>query len=102
MIERDFAMTETTVCKDSELHSDLQRRLRRMEGQVQGVQRMLEQGRTCMDILDQLKSIRSAAYGACMILMRQYAQECFRGAEKVQDRDKALEDMMTLLDRLPH
>lgn len=94
-------MTENPVNSDDQVRADLLRRLRRIEGQAQGVQRMLEQGRSCVDILDQLKSIRSAAYGACLVLMKQQALECFRDSGE-KSRDMAVEEMMNLLLRLPH
>ena len=59
---------------------------------------MLEQERSCIDILDQLKSIRSAAYGACLVLMKQHALECFRDAEE-KPHGEAVEEMMNLLLR---
>lgn len=95
-------MTQDQICIDSEIRKDLLQRLRRIEGQAQGIQRMLESDRSCVDILDQLKSIRSAAYGACLVLMRQQARTCLRDAENAEMRDQALEDMIRLLERLPH
>jgi DNA-binding FrmR family transcriptional regulator len=40
--------------------SELVLRLRRIEGQIKGVQRMLEEGRACRDVLTQLMAVRSA------------------------------------------
>jgi DNA-binding FrmR family transcriptional regulator len=40
--------------------SELVLRLRRIEGQIKGVQRMLEEGRPCRDVLTQLMAVRSA------------------------------------------
>lgn len=94
-------MTEIVPRQEQEWREDLLRRLRRIEGQAQGVQRMLQQERNCVDILDQLKSIRSAAYGACLVLMRQRALECFRDADE-RPNTEAIDEMMDLLLRLPH
>ena len=94
-------MASNVVKPDDELGADLARRLKRIEGQAQGVQRMLEQGRSCMDILDQLKSIRSAAYGACLVLMKKQALDCLRNGD-AKPSDVAVQEMMDLLLRLPH
>ena len=84
----------------AELEADLLRRLRRIEGQAQGVQKMIEDKRGCNEIFNQLKSIHAATYGACLVLMRQYALECMRD-EGDRSREQALDDMMSLFLKLP-
>ena len=81
---------------------DLLQRLRRIEGQAQGVQRMVEQGRECRAILDQLNSIRSATYSACLVLLKHYALDCLRRPEGARSPDQAAEEMVELMLRLPH
>lgn len=95
-------MTDSSHKLPLDMRRDLLRRLRRIEGQAQGIQRMVEQDRSCDAILDQLKSIRSATYGACIALMRYYARECMRRAEDEPSRDQTVEEMINLLLRLPH
>jgi len=82
------------------LQTDLMRRLRRIEGQAQGVQKMIEEKRGCDEIFNQLKSIHAATYGACLALMRQYALECMADAGG-KSREQALDDMMSLFLKLP-
>ncbi|HJO90614.1 MAG TPA: metal-sensing transcriptional repressor [Anaerolineales bacterium] len=53
--------------------SKLQQRLRRIEGQVRGVQEMLNDGRECRDIVQQLVAIRSAAHSTALALVDAYA-----------------------------
>lgn len=83
-----------------ELRAELIRRLRRIEGQAQGVQRMIAEGRDCHAVLDQLNSIRAAAYGACLVLIKEYALECVRrsGEEKVSEQ--AVDEMVEMMLRL--
>jgi len=57
---------------------DLIKRLRRIEGQTQGIQRMLVDGRECREILNQLASVRAATRRASQELMRHYALSCLR------------------------
>ncbi|MCJ7737853.1 MAG: metal-sensitive transcriptional regulator [Anaerolineae bacterium] len=55
---------------------DLLRRVRRIEGQARGVARMIEEGRDCQEILQQLAAVRSAAHQATVALVRSYTAEC--------------------------
>ena len=54
------------------LRHDLIARLRRIEGQTQGVQRMLKEERDCSEIIHQLASIRAATRSASITLIEQY------------------------------
>ncbi len=82
-----------------EVRAELIRRLRRIEGQAQGVQRMIAEGRDCRAVLDQLNSIRAAAYGACLVLIRQYALECMRRSGE-EPPVQAVDDMVDMMLRL--
>jgi len=55
---------------------DLHKRLRRVEGQVRGVQKMLEEERDCREIVQQLKAAQAALRNATDQLMRAYAKDC--------------------------
>jgi DNA-binding FrmR family transcriptional regulator len=72
------------VKKDMVLSPETQKeiltRMRRIEGQARGVQRMIAEDRDCLDILTQLASLRSAAYGVSIALTQQYAMYCVRDA----------------------
>jgi len=51
-------------------------RLRKIEGQTQGIQRMLLEGRDCREVLNQLASVRAATHQASLELLRHYAHAC--------------------------
>lgn len=55
---------------------DLQQRLRRIEGQARGVQRMVDESRDCREILQQLNAMQSALQSAKDLFMRAYAKDC--------------------------
>ncbi|MEI8132683.1 MAG: metal-sensitive transcriptional regulator [Leptolinea sp.] len=55
---------------------NLLNRLRRIEGQVRGVQNMLDADRDCREILQQLTAIRSAVNGATQIFLEEYVSDC--------------------------
>lgn len=60
---------------------EIVKRLRRIEGQVRGIQRMIEEERACRDVLDQLSAIQQAVRGVSGLVAQKYAMECI---EKVQ------------------
>ena len=51
-------------------------RLRRIEGQVQGIQRMLDQGRDCEEILTQIMAVRSSLDQVGLLLMELHIDNC--------------------------
>lgn len=63
---------------------DLQRRLRRIEGQVRGVQRMVDDERECDEIVQQLTAIHAAVRNATHTFMRAYAKECLLHSREVE------------------
>ncbi len=58
--------------------SDLVRRLRRVEGQVRGLQRMLEEGRACSEVLVQLAALREALNKVGVAMIVRHMETCFR------------------------
>jgi len=55
----------------------LVKRLKRIEGQVRGIQKMIESGRDCESIITQLGAVRSAIEGVGTLLLRNYMKICF-------------------------
>ena len=51
-------------------------RLRRIEGQVQGIQRMLDSGRDCEEILTQIMAVRSSLDHVGLLLMEMHIEKC--------------------------
>lgn len=66
-------------------------RLRRIEGQVRGLQRMVEEDRYCPDILVQIASVREALMGVSRELMRNHLMHC--AAEAAREGGDAEERM---------
>ena len=62
----------------------LLKRLKRIEGQVRGIQQMIENGRDCESIITQLVAIRSAIEGVGALMLRNYMKICF-GREMVAE-----------------
>jgi CsoR family transcriptional regulator, copper-sensing transcriptional repressor len=72
----------------------LQNRLRRIEGQVRGLQRMVEEEAYCVEILTQIASIVSASEKVALILLEDHVEHCVR--EAVGDGQKADEKVAEL------
>lgn len=62
------------------------KRLRRIEGQVRGIQKMIESGRDCESVITQLTGVRSAIDGVGALVLNNYMKLCFRGADQ-EDSD---------------
>jgi CsoR family transcriptional regulator, copper-sensing transcriptional repressor len=86
---------------DEEAKEQLVRRLRRIEGQVRGVQTMVTEERDCREILQQLASIRSAVQSASLAFVEEYASRCLLGkeAEEPARREQFVKDLVVLLSR---
>jgi len=84
--------------QDPAVKAELLRRLRRIEGQTRGVARMIEEGRDCQEILQQLAAIRSAVYQTSLRLMRSFAIECIHASE--DSPEEAVEALIEALSRI--
>lgn len=72
----------------SETDQKILKRLRRIEGQVRGLQRMVEEGRDCQEVLTQLSGVRNALEAAGEQMLEQYASGCrARPGEAVTPQD---------------
>jgi DNA-binding FrmR family transcriptional regulator len=77
----------------------LQTRLRRIEGQVRGVQRMVEEDRYCIEVLTQIAAVQAALDKVALGLLDGHARTCVIGAEgELQDERTA--ELMASVGRL--
>jgi DNA-binding FrmR family transcriptional regulator len=80
-----------------EVRQEMLSRLRRIEGQARGVQRMVEEGRDCAEIIHQLASIRAATHGASVFLLKHYAKECATVTAKDGGSDERIAGLIELM-----
>ncbi len=87
--------------KNPVVKSSLQSRLKRIEGQVRGLQTMIEDERDCREIMQQFSAIRSAMHSASQAFVEEYATECLVDLEQtpVEKRERLLRDMVSLLSK---
>ncbi len=88
--------------QDDQIRTDLFNRLRRIEGQVRGVQTMLENERNCHEIFQQLTAIQSAMRSVSLQLVESSASTCFQQLASTTDsheREVILQDLLTLVKK---
>ncbi len=72
-------MTGTTASElDASSCDALRARLKSIEGQARGIERMIEEGRDCHEILEQLAALRAATQAASMRALEAFALHCLR------------------------
>ena len=67
---------QATAPKPAEDTKPISTRLRRIEGQVQGIQRMLDSGRECEEVLTQIMAVRSSIDQVGLLLMERHIEHC--------------------------
>jgi DNA-binding FrmR family transcriptional regulator len=77
----------------------LQKRLRRIEGQIRGIEGMVEDDRYCIDILTQISAAQAALDKVALGLLDDHAQHCVLGATGDQKAEKT-EELMAAVARL--
>ena len=78
----------------------LRDRLRRIEGQVRGLQRMVDEGAYCIDILTQLNSVQAALRAVGMGLLDDHVRHCVRESIEQGSGDAKIEELMAAVGRL--
>ena len=75
----------------------LVKRLHRIEGQVRGIEKMVEDDRYCIDILTQIAAVNTALESLAYKLLDDHVRHCVAGALTSKDADDALEKTEELL-----
>ncbi len=77
-------------------------RLRRIEGQVQGIQRMVEEDKYCVDILLQLTAVQGAVEQVQKLLLGQHLESCVTEAVRSgssRDRQRKMDELLEVFSR---
>jgi CsoR family transcriptional regulator, copper-sensing transcriptional repressor len=75
-------------------------RLRRISGQIGGIERMVEEERYCIDILTQISAAQAAIDRVALALLDEHTRHCVVGAESPEAREEKTEEMMEAVGRL--
>ena len=91
--------TPTTMPGYIDDKEDLLKRLRRVSGQVGGVERMVDEERYCIDILTQISAVQAALDKVALAVLDDHARHCVIGAD-ADDRAERTDEMMGAVGRL--
>jgi CsoR family transcriptional regulator, copper-sensing transcriptional repressor len=80
------------VAVDPEIKHAVQTRLRRIEGQIRGLQKMVDEERYCADVLTQVSSVQEALRGVSRSLLHNHLKHC--ASEAIRSDDAARADAM--------
>lgn len=87
---------------EPETKQSLVSRLKRIEGQVRGVQGMVEAERDCREVLQQLAAIRAAVQSASLAFFEEYASHCLldQPADDRAQREVLLKDLVNIISKI--
>ncbi len=92
-------ISERKKVRDENERRDLMNRLKRIEGQVRGLQRMLDEDAYCPDILTQASAVNSALNGFCSTLLASHLRTCV--TEDIRaGREDTVDELMGTLRKL--
>ncbi|SDJ15641.1 metal-sensitive transcriptional regulator [Natribacillus halophilus] len=79
---------------------ELLNRLKRIEGQVRGVQKMIDEDKYCVDILHQISAIQSAMKKVSVGLMEDHTHHCVVNAIEKGNKEETIEELMDVMKRM--
>ena len=74
-------------------------RLRKIGGQIAGIEKMVEADRDCPEVLMQVVSVRKALKSFAQVVIHQHAHQCIEGASEPREAQRKLRDLLTVLER---
>ncbi|WP_353854561.1 metal-sensing transcriptional repressor [Bacillus sp. Bos-x628] len=78
----------------------LMNRLKRIEGQVRGIQQMIESERYCIDVVNQISAVNAALKKVSLQLMEKHTHHCVSDAIKSGNGDEAIKELMNVFTKL--
>jgi DNA-binding FrmR family transcriptional regulator len=80
----------------------LLQRMRKIEGQARGIQKMIEEDRYCPDIIQQLTALSHAADEVSLLLLQDHVEGCVVDAIREQHGDPMIQELMEVVRRCMH
>lgn len=77
----------------------LLRRLRRIEGQVRGIQRMVDEDKYCVDVLDQISAVRAALDKVGLHLMSDHIKGCVADAVRIDEHEGKVDELVDVVGK---
>jgi DNA-binding FrmR family transcriptional regulator len=76
---------------------DLKQRLKKVSGQINGIDKMVDEGRYCIDIIQQILAARAALNKVALIILESHAKSCVVNAIKEDRADQSIDELMAVL-----
>ncbi len=96
-MDHEFREGRVYVLRTDEEKTRITDRLGKIEGQVRGIRRMIEEGRYCLDEVQLANAIVAAMREVELMIISDYLEAGMDFAVESKDRDAAVKDMMTVL-----
>jgi len=96
----DFLHESPIVPRTDEEKQAVLNRLKRIEGQVRGIQRMVEEDRYCMDVLVQINAINAALKKVGYNVAERHMKHCVQHAVEAGNGEETLEEMLEVMQHL--
>ena len=74
-------------------------RLKKIEGQIRWIEKMVEERRYCVDILNQVAAVRRALDGVSMLIMKRHVETCVSGAIKANKGGPMIDELIESVER---
>ncbi len=97
-VQRREATPDGYVCEKRQ--KEVRARLSRARGQIDGIERMLDSGRPCRDILQQIAAAQEALRAAGKLMVRNYLENCATGAILAGPKSETYDEIMDMIYRM--
>jgi DNA-binding FrmR family transcriptional regulator len=77
--------------------ADMKQRLKKISGQINGINKMLDDGRYCVDVVQQLLAARAAINKVALLIIESHAKSCVVSAIREDRADESLDELMNVL-----
>ncbi|KYO63957.1 metal-sensitive transcriptional regulator [Thermovenabulum gondwanense] len=74
-------------------------RLSRIEGQIKGIEKMIEEGKYCVDVLNQIAAVRAALKKVGLIILREHTKGCVLNSKGTRKEEEKINELMELIEK---
>ncbi|ADL08112.1 metal-sensitive transcriptional regulator [Thermosediminibacter oceani] len=90
-------MEHENSCSYCASKEDIKRRLKKIEGQIKGIQKMVEDEKYCVDILIQIAAVRAALNKVGLILFKDHTRGCVARAMNTDRQEEMIEELVEII-----
>jgi DNA-binding FrmR family transcriptional regulator len=95
----NFVQMENHDIQEKHDKQEVIKRLKRIEGQVKGIQKMIEEEKYCVDILTQIAAVRAAINKVGCIVLEKHTKSCMQKALSSGEQEQALKDLVNTVQK---